>query len=189
NAIGTAAETAETAAETAETDEDAAGTESSPAETGPSSAGTDSGTPQAEESTDDDSKASSRSRRMPIVQPPSTAGVRVVTASSAQGPEANASEDRDSASQDGPSHADGSDTAKDSGTARDSDRAAESAEAKAPSAEAGTDDAARALAANPETRPMDAVPEAWPLPNPDYEDEETENPPGSRIRASSVTGQ
>jgi hypothetical protein len=36
---------------------------------------------------------------------------------------------------------------------------------------------------------MDAVPEAWPLPNPDYEDEETENPPGSRIRASSVTGQ
>src|SRR5699024_7073708 len=29
----------------------------------------------------------------------------------------------------------------------------------------------------------------WPLPNPDYEDEETENPPGSRIRASSVTGQ
>ena len=120
---------------------------------------------------------------MPIVQPPSTAGVRVVTAASAQGPEANAPEDRDSASQEGPSHADGSDTARDSG------RAAESAEAKAPSAEAGSDDAARALAANPETRPMDAVPEAWPLPNPDYEDEETENPPGSRIRASSVTGQ
>lgn len=50
------------------------------------------------------------------------------------------------------------------------------------------DDAARALAANPETRPMDTVPEAWALPNSDYEDEETENPPGTRIRASAVTG-
>lgn len=182
-----ASEAASSAAESdpdaAATDAKAAGTGSSPAETGPSPAGTDSGTPQAEGPTDDDAEASSRSRRMPIVQPPSTAGVRVVTAASAQGPEANAQEDRDSASQEGPSHADGSDTARDSG------RAAESAEAKAPSAEAGSDDAARALAANPETRPMDAVPEAWPLPNPDYEDEETENPPGSRIRASSVTGQ
>ena len=36
---------------------------------------------------------------------------------------------------------------------------------------------------------MEAVPEAWSLPNADYEDEETVNPPGSRIRASSVTGQ
>src|SRR5699024_6895068 len=164
------------------TDPDAAATDAKAAGTGSSPAGTDSGTPQVEGPTDDDAEASSRSRRMPIVQPPSPAGVRVVTAASAQGPEANAQEDRDSASQEGPSHADGSDTASVSG------RAAESAEAKAPSAEAGSDDAARALAANPETRPMDAVPEAWPLPNPDYEDEETENPPGSRIRASSVTG-
>lgn len=183
NAVGTDSKAIGTDPDAAATDAKAAGTGSSPAETGPSPAGTDSGTPQVEGPTDDDAEASSRSRRMPIVQPPSTAGVRVVTAASAQGPEANAQEDRDSASQEGPSHADGSDTARDSG------RAAESAEAKAPSAEAGSDDAARALAANPETRPMDAVPEAWPLPNPDYEDEETENPPGSRIRASSVTGQ
>src|SRR5699024_11239924 len=108
-----------------------------PAATGPSPAGTDGGTPPAEEPPDD-GEASSRSRRMPIVQPPSTAGVRVVTAASAQGPDANAPEDRDSASQNEPSHADGADTAGDSG------RAAETAEATAPSAEAGSDDAARA---------------------------------------------
>ena len=35
---------------------------------------------------------------------------------------------------------------------------------------------------------METVPEAWALPNSDYEDEETENPPGTRIRASEVTG-
>ncbi|RAE31795.1 hypothetical protein DN540_40785, partial [Burkholderia multivorans] len=36
--------------------------------------------------------------------------------------------------------------------------------------------------------PVEAAPEAWALPNADYEDEETENPPGHRIKASAVTG-
>src|SRR5699024_11696363 len=103
-------------------------------------AGTDSGTPQVEGPTDDDAEATSRSRRMPIVQPPSTAGVRVATAASAQGPEANAQEDRDSASQEGPSHADGSDSARGSG------RAAESAGAKAPASEVGSHESDRAHA-------------------------------------------
>ena len=72
-----------------------------------------------------------------------------------------------------------SDTASD--TAQDRDAGTE------PTAQSA-DDAARELAANPETRPMDTVPEAWSLPNSDYEDEETENPPGTRIKASAVTG-
>ena len=40
----------------------------------------------------------------------------------------------------------------------------------------------------PTRRPGRWTPEAWSLPNADYEEEETVNPPGSRIRASSVTG-
>lgn len=127
----------------------------------------------------DDAEPTSRSRRMPIVQPPSTSGVRVVTAASAQIPEVddNRSAASDSASS---QNADSAPSAPITGAGEAKDRSAN---------ETGSDDAARALAANPETRPMDAVPEAWALPNSDYEDEETENPPGTRIRASSVTGQ
>src|SRR5699024_11876651 len=91
-AIGAELNASGTDPDTAEADADVAATGSRPAETGPSPAGTDGGTPQAEEPPDD-GEASSRSRRMPIVQPPSTAGVRVVTAASAQGPDANAPED------------------------------------------------------------------------------------------------
>ncbi|MEY8568180.1 hypothetical protein [Brevibacterium linens] len=122
----------------------------------------------------DDAEPTSRSRRMPIVQPPSTSGVRVVTAASAQIPEVDETRKAD---------ASGSQT-PDSGRV-DETRSGGADEA---AGEEGSDDAARALAANPETRPMDAVPEAWSLPNADYEEEETVNPPGSRIRASSVTG-
>lgn len=121
----------------------------------------------------------SRSRRMPIVQPPSTSGVRVVTAASAQSPEVDEVRKRDSRGQQTP----------DSGQADEASSGSAAAGTDESTGEAGSDDAARALAANPETRPMDAVPEAWSLPNADYEDEETVNPPGSRIRASSVTGQ
>lgn len=128
---------------------------------------------------EDESEPSSRSRRMPIVQPPSTSGVRVVTAASAQIPEVD--EPRKSDARGPQTPVPGRADESQSGSA--SERADESA------GDAGSDDAARALAANPETRPMDAVPEAWSLPNADYEDEETVNPPGSRIRASSVTGQ
>src|SRR5699024_663091 len=73
NAVGTEPNAIGTDPDTAETDADVAATGSSPAETGPSPAGTDGGSPQAEEQPDDDGEASSRSRRMPIVQPPSTA--------------------------------------------------------------------------------------------------------------------
>jgi hypothetical protein len=127
----------------------------------------------------DESEPSSRSRRMPIVQPPSTSGVRVVTAASAQIPEVD--EPRKSDARGPQTAAPGRDEESQSGSA--SEGSGESA------GDSGSDDAARALAANPETRPMEAVPEAWSLPNADYEDEETVNPPGSRIRASSVTGQ
>lgn len=130
----------------------------------------------------DEGDSPSRSRRMPIVQPPSTSGVRVVTAASAQIPE---TERPDS----------GADARTDNyWTDRNDSRADQDAATTStddyPSegTESSSDDAARALAANPETRPMETVPEAWSLPNPDYEDEETENPPGTRIRASEVTG-
>ncbi|MGO2860980.1 MAG: hypothetical protein ACTIC1_07480, partial [Brevibacterium sp.] len=127
-----------------------------------------------------------RSRRMPIVQPPSTSGVRVVTASSAQIPEA--AEDRSSTE---PASATGTGTTG-TGVNQDQDTGTPANQASAPAdstaAETSPDDAARALAANPETRPMDTVPEAWSLPNANYEDEETENPPAERIRASAVTG-
>ncbi|WP_434595120.1 hypothetical protein [Brevibacterium sp. 1718] len=128
---------------------------------------------------EDESEPSSRSRRMPIVQPPSTSGVRVVTAASAQIPEVDEPRKSDARGPQTPlsDRADEPQSGSDSGRTDDS------------GGDAGSDDAARALAANPETRPMDAVPEAWSLPNADYEDEETVNPPGSRIRASSVTGQ
>jgi hypothetical protein len=143
--------------------------ESKPAETADKDAGGEDDSGAAE--------PAARSRRMPIVQPPSTSGVRVVTAASAQIPttaEPESSADTAAAA---------------TGGSTDSEPAAASgAGTDVPAAEPGSDDAARALAANPETRPMDAVPEAWALPNSDYEDEETENPPGSRIRASSVTG-
>lgn len=128
----------------------------------------------------------SRSRRMPIVQPPSTSGVRVVTASSAQIPEA--AEDRNSTE---PASATGTGTTG-TGANQDQDAGTPANQASLPAdnttAETSPDDAARALAANPETRPMDTVPEAWSLPNANYEDEETENPPAERIRASAVTG-
>ncbi|MCF2574443.1 hypothetical protein [Brevibacterium sp. UCMA 11754] len=130
----------------------------------------------------DDGGGTSRSRRMPIVQPPSSSGVRVVTAASAQMPEADSPATTPDTGTDQPSMGRG-DTgqAQNAGTSSTNDSSA---------AGTGTssDDAARALAANPETRPMETVPEAWALPNPDYEDEETENPPGTRIRASEVTG-
>lgn len=121
----------------------------------------------------------SRSRRMPIVQPPSTSGVRVVTAASAKIPDVDETHASDAGTQQTPETGRG----EDAQSGRTAGQADESA------GDTGSDDAARALAANPETRPMDAVPEAWSLPNSDYEDEETVDPPGSRIRASSVTGQ
>ncbi|EKU49547.1 hypothetical protein [Brevibacterium casei] len=143
-----------------------------------------------------DREATTRSRRMPIVQPPATKGVRVVTAASAQVSETTtetgareteitetevvetATASPTSTPRTGTtSPTDGAETAKKDERAGDEAESAQSA-----------DDAARALAANPETRPMDAVPEAWALPNADYEDEETENPPGHRIKASAVTG-
>ncbi|WP_166971496.1 hypothetical protein [Brevibacterium atlanticum] len=130
----------------------------------------------------DDAEPASRSRRMPIVQPPSTSGVRVVTAASAQIPEVD---DSRGSAPNSPSNR-SADAAPSTPTAGDG--AATGRSATDDGAATGSDDAARALAANPETRPMDAVPEAWALPNSDYEDEETENPPGNRIRASSVTG-
>ncbi|WP_211977718.1 hypothetical protein [Brevibacterium sp. W7.2] len=166
---------------------------------GKPAAGTDSDGPEP----------ATRSRRMPIVNPPSTSGVRVVTAASAKVSEPGAKEspapkDRaaskgdtpskggagskgEAGSKDGAASTSGgtapaaavSDTA--SGTAQDRDSGTETTAQSA-------DDAARELAANPETRPMDTVPEAWSLPNADYEDEETENPPGTRIKASAVTG-
>ncbi|UVI37699.1 hypothetical protein [Brevibacterium spongiae] len=129
----------------------------------------------AKETELDEAEPAGRARRMPIVQPPSTSGVRVVTAASAQIPTTD-----EPVSQAPTAPSNGTETAPADGAGR--------SEANAPSHEPGSDDAARALAANPETRPMDAVPEAWALPNTDYEDEETENPPGTRIRASSVTG-
>lgn len=128
------------------------------------------------QSEQDGPEPASRSRRMPIVQPPSTSGVRVVTAASAQIP-----------TTDEPGTAE-EPTAASAGTETASADDATNREANTPAHEPGSDDAARALAANPETRPMDAVPEAWALPNSDYEDEETENPPGTRIPARSVTG-
>ncbi|SDS76125.1 hypothetical protein SAMN04489752_2449 [Brevibacterium siliguriense] len=127
----------------------------------------------------DEPEPTSRSRRMPIVQPPSTSGVRVVTAASAQTPAADGTRKSDARGPQSPEFGRTDEAPSGSGATG----AGESA------GEAGSDDAARALAANPETRPMDAVPETWSLPNADYEDEETVNPPGSRIRASSVTGQ
>ena len=130
----------------------------------------------------DEGGETSRSRRMPIVQPPSSSGVRVVTAASAQIPEVDSPAATPGSGTDRPS-TDRSDAGqgRQAGTRSTDDSSA---------AGTGTssDDAARALAANPETRPMETVPEAWALPNPDYEDEETENPPGTRIRASEVTG-
>ncbi len=140
------------------------------------------GGPESADSSDQSAaepESTSRSRRMPIVQPPSTSGVRVVTAASAQSPEVDEARKRSSRGQQTP----------DSGPADEAHSGSAAAGADESTGEAGSDDAARALAANPETRPMDAVPEAWSLPNADYEDEETVNPPGSRIRASSVTGQ
>ncbi len=137
-----------------------------------------------------------RARRMPIVQPPTTAGVRVVTAASAKVPEPESSDSRaagkgEPTAADGGGHsgsaADSRATGRDTPNSADTDAARADAGADAADA-AGADAAARAMAANPETRPMDAVPEAWALPNPDYEDEETENPPGTRVRAAAVTG-
>ncbi|MDN6747299.1 MAG: hypothetical protein L0L93_09955, partial [Brevibacterium sp.] len=157
------------------------------------------------EESDDVRAATSRARRMPIVQPPSSSGVRVVTAASAQIPEVDSPEtttdaDSSESSRDGVDSrvAQGEETAATGGSPgsdtsadqADSADGSDSADGTAAAAETGSssDDAARALAANPETRPMEAVPEAWALPNPDYEDEETENPPGARVRASAVTG-
>ncbi|SMX90895.1 hypothetical protein [Brevibacterium antiquum] len=145
------------------------------AETDPSAVADDAGN---DDPTDERGFAS-RSRRMPIVQPPSSSGVRVVTAASAKPPEVEGPETIGEAGIDEAATGPG-------GSALDLDSAdtTDSAEGAGTS----SDDAARALAANPETRPMEAVPEAWALPNSDYEDEETENPPGTRIRASEVTG-
>lgn len=135
-------------------------------------------TAKSEADAEDESEPSSRSRRMPIVQPPSTSGVRVVTAASAQIPEVDEPRKTDARGPQTPV----------SGRADESQPGAATGRADESAGNPGSDDAARALAANPETRPMDTVPEAWSLPNADYEDEETVNPPGSRIRASSVTG-
>ena len=161
--------------------------------------------PESEPIDEGDTKA--RSRRMPIVAPPSSSGVRVVTAASAQIPEVEGSDGSGAA---GTSEASASrpdvaasrpDVASSQGGLSRSDQTAPAADdspassapatdsdGSADAAAGSSDDAARALAANPETRPMETVPEAWALPNPDYEDEETENPPGTRIRASAVTG-
>ena len=143
----------------------------------PASADEPAATPEADAASEPE--PASRSRRMPIVQPPSTSGVRVVTAASAQIPEVDDARGSETQRQQTPDSVRGEESQ--TGTASDG--------ADQSPGDAGSDDAARALAANPETRPMDAVPEAWSLPNADYEDEETVNPPGSRIRASSVTGQ
>ena len=167
--------------------EQRAGDSSTPAQSPapPQSSGLGESAPAGDALNDDaadEGGGTSRSRRMPIVQPPSSSGVRVVTAASAQIPEV-----------DSPA------TTPDTGTDQSSRGRTDSGQGQGAgttsttdSSAAGTgtssDDAARALAANPETRPMETVPEAWALPNPDYEDEETENPPGTRIRASEVTG-
>lgn len=158
--------------------------------------------------TEEETGETSRSRRMPIVKPPSSSGVRVVTAASAQIP---AVDDADTSTDARPGSGGPNTNRSDSNEARDSNETRDSkvdssapgtpgtgstANGFAPVPEAqsaeesstSSDDAARALAANPETRPMETVPEAWALPNSDYEDEETENPPGTRIRASEVTG-
>ena len=143
-----------------------------------------------------DREATTRSRRMPIVQPPATKGVRVVTAASAQVSETTtetgareteitetevvetATASPTSTPRTGTtSPTDGAETAKKDERAGDEAESAQSA-----------DDAARALAANPETRPMDAVPEPGALPTADSEPEGTETPPGHRIKASAVTG-
>ncbi|GAA0034836.1 hypothetical protein [Brevibacterium metallidurans] len=123
---------------------------------------------------------STRSRRMPIVQPPTTSGVRVVTAASAQVTETPKSTEV--------TEVVATETTPVPPTARREERTDDDRASDAADSAQTADEAARALAANPETRPMDAVPEAWALPNPDYEDEETENPPGTRIKASAVTG-
>lgn len=123
---------------------------------------------------------STRSRRMPIVQPPTTSGVRVVTAASAQVTETPTSTEV--------TEVVATETTAVPPTARREERTDDDRASDAADSAQTADEAARALAANPETRPMDAVPEAWALPNPDYEDEETENPPGTRIKASAVTG-
>lgn len=150
--------------------------------------------PAAEADDADEPSPRARSRRMPIVQPPSTSGVRVVTAASAQIPEADTPEPGPKAEASGASTTESAsalDQTMDSEAEAGADtNAGTDTGAGANDGEnaSSSDDAARALAANPETRPMDTVPEAWALPNPDYEDEETENPPGTRIRASDVTG-
>ncbi|WP_231447260.1 hypothetical protein [Brevibacterium zhoupengii] len=156
--------------------------------------------------TNDEPGETSRSRRMPIVKPPSSSGVRVVTAASAQipavddgetstdarpeagGPNTNRAGSRADSDESRAPNADSSAAGtRGSGSTADGFGPAQQAQSGEESS-ASSDDAARALAANPETRPMETVPEAWALPNPDYEDEETENPPGTRIRASEVTG-
>lgn len=178
------------------------------------------------EKSDDGPRETQRSRRMPIVQPPSTSGVRVVTAASAQVPTVGEKPKTDrpatqppapertgsngtGSNQTGSNQTGSTRTAEPTateavegrtigyGTGAGTESASASPASQAESSSASSsessaqspDDAARALAANPETRPMDTVPEAWSLPNADYEDEEIENPPGDRIRASAVTGQ
>lgn len=115
-------------------------------------------TPTTSSPTESPDSPRPRSRRMPIVQPPTTAGVRVVTPNSA-------------------------------GLNQPETSAVDSPEVQDQTADTGSyyDESARAKAAHPETREMEAVPEAWALPNADYEDEETENPPAQRISARSVT--
>lgn len=211
-AAGKAA-TADTAATAAKTD--AATTDAAAAKSDATDAKTDAATKttpaakfdaagQPTAGTDSDGpEPATRSRRMPIVNPPSTSGVRVVTAASAKvsepvakespAPKDRAASKGDAGSKDGAAST-GSSASTSAGTAPAasvSDTASDTAQDR----DAGTeptaqsaDDAARELAANPETRPMDTVPEAWSLPNSDYEDEETENPPGTRIKASAVTG-
>jgi hypothetical protein len=182
-AIGTPNASAAPAAETPKTEapKNAPKTDAPKADAAPASASSaDSADSSAE------SEPSSRSRRMPIVQPPSTSGVRVVTAASAQIPEVDDKTAGRGAGQDSSKQGTAADRAGANGAGANGTA---SSGTDSSGTETGGDDAARALAANPETRPMDAVPEAWSLPNSDYEDEETENPPGARIRASSVTGQ
>ncbi|RBP64280.1 hypothetical protein DFO66_107158 [Brevibacterium sanguinis] len=163
-----------------------AAAETAPAETAaPHAAAPDAAAPDAAAAAD--SGPAPRPRRMPIVAPPTTAGVRVVTAASAKVPDPEAT-GRSTAAAGGP-RTSGTGTAP--GTATGAAAAPESGadDSSGTTADAlSGDEAARAMAANPETRPMDAVPEAWALPNPDYEDEETENPPGTRVRAAAVTG-
>lgn len=156
------------------------------------------GESSAASASDDKGVPTTRSRRMPIVQPPSTKGVRVVTAASAQVSDTTTTDT--GARETRVTETEVVETAAAETTAPSTSRTDKS-QADKPKAETkgdraaddadsaqSADDAARALAANPETRPMDAVPEAWALPNADYEDEETENPPGHRIKASAVTG-